>query len=451
MNNKGLTLIEVLLVILVLGIVSAISIPSMTTVFSNANKDNVLNTAVSIERAAKNFCRQDNYNSCPDNTQLTRDQLEPFLIGVDPDYDIFVWITNGIRDILVTYSKQGELSFPYTASGSLVLTIINGIEYAGASPTTSTRSLVNRPRDLLFESPDWNEELSVGDFFIYNNRLWQVREGGPDDEPPAIENDNLFRGGPYQEITEFYRVYNTYVQGDIVKFNGATFIALVDFDTIIDNMESIEPGNVVGWQEQTPFWREFNVYSKNDVVSHNGAQFKALINSINLDVSNPEPGTSWGTWQEKTDEWRAYNTYNTSDVVLYPVDGVLRRFVAITDNIQSLQTPDESGNWEQIVFVNSIQVWNQYMIYPNQGIHVLLQSEDNPEIYLEFISRTSVSAGQRPGSLDTPWNEVTVEWRFFNVYQPRDFVRHEGLDYIALITNQNVTPGTNSSVWERLD
>jgi len=56
MNNKGVTLIELLIVIVVLGIISAFAIPAVGSIISNTEKDAVLADALAIENAAKTYC-----------------------------------------------------------------------------------------------------------------------------------------------------------------------------------------------------------------------------------------------------------------------------------------------------------------------------------------------------------------------------------------------------------
>ena len=56
MNNKGVTLIELLIVIVVLGIIAAFSIPAVGNVITNAEKDSVVEDARAIESAARIYC-----------------------------------------------------------------------------------------------------------------------------------------------------------------------------------------------------------------------------------------------------------------------------------------------------------------------------------------------------------------------------------------------------------
>jgi prepilin-type N-terminal cleavage/methylation domain-containing protein len=426
MNNKGITLIEMLVTITILGIVSAISIPSATTIFENAEKDEILSYAVTLERAAKNYCRQDNYVSCPAGTELTYAELSPFINNIDTSYEMLVTVGGGLRNFFVYYAKEGEFSFPYTENGVLVFSNIDGVSYMGAVATTADREMINIPTtDSMFDAPDWEPGVfGVGDFFVYDNKLWEVRYDGFSNQPP--EGSILQPFGPFQEITEFYRPYNTYLTGDTVIYNNATFTALHD------GMSGIEPGTAFGWQEQTPNYRPFNTYTEGDIVIHNGAQFQAMHSGM----SGIEPGTAWG-WQELTDEWRFYNTYQAGDEVTHTVDGEVKEFVALYYSQGS--EPGFSSAWEEIVDLGEFGVWNEFQAY-QAGTFIV----HNDAL---FEARNYASPGQEPGLLSSPWNEITEEWRFFNVYTGGDLVIYNGILYEAQWWNQNVIPGT-SSVWQ---
>ncbi|MEK4910498.1 prepilin-type N-terminal cleavage/methylation domain-containing protein [Niallia sp. FSL M8-0099] len=54
-NEKGLTLIELLAVIVILGIIAAIAIPSISGIIQNSKEDAVRADAITILNAAKNY------------------------------------------------------------------------------------------------------------------------------------------------------------------------------------------------------------------------------------------------------------------------------------------------------------------------------------------------------------------------------------------------------------
>ena len=84
MNNKGVTLIELLIVIVVLGIISAFAIPAVGGIISNTNKGGVYNDAIQIENAAKLYCQQE---TCTNgSTTLTWVQLTEYVSSFDEAY-----------------------------------------------------------------------------------------------------------------------------------------------------------------------------------------------------------------------------------------------------------------------------------------------------------------------------------------------------------------------------
>lgn len=82
-NNQGVTLIELLIVIVVLGIISAFAIPAVGTIISNTEKDAILADAIGIENAAKLYCAS---NTCIATQSLTYDQLDDYVQSFDADY-----------------------------------------------------------------------------------------------------------------------------------------------------------------------------------------------------------------------------------------------------------------------------------------------------------------------------------------------------------------------------
>ena len=54
-NNKGFTLIELLAVIIILGVLMIIAVPSVTTYINNSRKDTYIDTAHELLGAAKHW------------------------------------------------------------------------------------------------------------------------------------------------------------------------------------------------------------------------------------------------------------------------------------------------------------------------------------------------------------------------------------------------------------
>ena len=161
--------------------------------------------------------------------------------------------------------------------------------------------------DFSFELPilpwDPNTSYQIGDRFTFDGKLWEVRALGDFTRPP--EGDKLRPFGPYQEVTDEFRSYNTYFQGDIVIFNG------LEYEALFNGMSGQTPGTVIGWQALTDEWQPFNVYFEGDIVTFNGIQYEAVDDWV-----DGEPGTIVG-WNALVDEWQFFNIYQEGDRVTF--------------------------------------------------------------------------------------------------------------------------------------
>ena len=59
--------------------------------------------------------------------------------------------------------------------------------------------------------------------------------------------------------------------------------------------------------------------------------------------------------------------------------------------------------------------------------------------------------GNQPGLMDSPWQEITDEWRDFNEYKGGDIVVYDGKQYQAWYWTKNTTPGVVDSPWQQID
>jgi len=67
-----------------------------------------------------------------------------------------------------------------------------------------------------------------------------------------------------------------------------------------------------------------------------------------------------------------------------------------------------------------------------------------------YYARYYASEGQIPGTLGTPWQEVTDQWVASNVYNAGDTAWYNGNQFEARYWTQNQTPGVISSPWQEL-
>ncbi len=99
-NQKGVTLVELLIVIVILGIIAAISVPAVGNIVSNAEKDAVLADATNLQSQVDLYCTSENDSVCdvdatgydPDTTYFEEGgtpTLDDYINDVDGEY--VVW------------------------------------------------------------------------------------------------------------------------------------------------------------------------------------------------------------------------------------------------------------------------------------------------------------------------------------------------------------------------
>ncbi|KFZ26452.1 MAG: Fimbrial protein precursor [Candidatus Izimaplasma bacterium HR2] len=98
-NNKGVTLVELLIVIVVMGIIAAFAIPAVGTIIDNTQKDAILADAIAIENAANLFCAQTTCEAVGTET-LTWAELSSYVTGIDgADYYEFDSVASPAADV----------------------------------------------------------------------------------------------------------------------------------------------------------------------------------------------------------------------------------------------------------------------------------------------------------------------------------------------------------------
>ncbi|MDK8639500.1 prepilin-type N-terminal cleavage/methylation domain-containing protein [Niallia taxi] len=115
-NEKGLTLIELLAVIVILGIIAAIAIPSIANIIEKSRFDAVKADAVQILNSAQTYISANDYQT----GTLTNEQLGAYVENVD------TFVTSGTGAYSVTVGANGALTFTGTGKkGNVTVTITN--------------------------------------------------------------------------------------------------------------------------------------------------------------------------------------------------------------------------------------------------------------------------------------------------------------------------------------
>jgi type IV pilus assembly protein PilA len=142
-NEKGLTLIELLAVIVILGIVAAIAVPSVTSIIQKSKVDAVKADAIQVLNAAKTYVAS---NGVPEDGSLGKDDLK--------DYVSDNAISEGDASFTVTVTDDGK-TFTLTA---------NNIE-AGSAKVSFTNATIK----MIDESEDYEDPITIGSASQSNN------------------------------------------------------------------------------------------------------------------------------------------------------------------------------------------------------------------------------------------------------------------------------------------
>jgi prepilin-type N-terminal cleavage/methylation domain-containing protein len=67
-----------------------------------------------------------------------------------------------------------------------------------------------------------------------------------------------------------------------------------------------------------------------------------------------------------------------------------------------------------------------------------------------FEARYYAADYQKPGELDSPWQEITDQWRNFNEYNAGAVIWYDGKQFEARYWTKNSTPGQVSSPWQEI-
>ncbi|WP_243292067.1 prepilin-type N-terminal cleavage/methylation domain-containing protein [Bacillus sp. FJAT-47783] len=120
-NERGLTLVELLAVIVILGIIAAVAVPSIGNIIQKSKEDGVKADAIAVLNAAKLYVIEQNVKSKDDTSSisLTKDAL---IEGGYLEEAGTEWST----EPTVTYNAKNELTISGAAeAGKVTLTFSN--------------------------------------------------------------------------------------------------------------------------------------------------------------------------------------------------------------------------------------------------------------------------------------------------------------------------------------
>ncbi|MDE8562816.1 prepilin-type N-terminal cleavage/methylation domain-containing protein [Anoxybacillus rupiensis] len=128
-NERGLTLIELLAVIVILGIIAAIAIPSIGGIINKSRDDAKVAEGIQIVNAAKLYMTANTPASFP--TDLTNSELDSYLDNLkDKDYK-------------VTVDKATDGKYTYTLKNHDANTVLNDADLTETELQNKTKGTGN--------------------------------------------------------------------------------------------------------------------------------------------------------------------------------------------------------------------------------------------------------------------------------------------------------------------
>ncbi|MCG7311701.1 prepilin-type N-terminal cleavage/methylation domain-containing protein [Priestia flexa] len=139
-NEKGLTLIELLAVIVILGIIAAIAIPSIGGIIQKSREDAVKADALQAINSAKVYMSSNTTSTGGSTTTITSTQLEPYLDVENEDFTVTNVIYDGSDYKFNGTGKAGSVTLTFTNATTKQIKADNkkGTRVIGDSGTNST-------------------------------------------------------------------------------------------------------------------------------------------------------------------------------------------------------------------------------------------------------------------------------------------------------------------------
>lgn len=122
-NNKGFTLVETIAVIIILGIVLSIAVPSITNVVKSTNKNRMISDAETFISEVKEYVESDTIGNTPNDKKYKlgniKSKLSKSPYGKEYKEDSYVQIVN--NNVYTVCLTDGEYKATTETEGSITV------------------------------------------------------------------------------------------------------------------------------------------------------------------------------------------------------------------------------------------------------------------------------------------------------------------------------------------
>lgn len=157
MKQDGLTLVELLIVVVVLGIIGSFGTIYTVEIINNQEKSEVYADALALEEVSRLYCYSEN---CDVGDELGENEIGSYINNLNDGYTYLVTVHEGLS-FSVVYYKEGEYSYPFSEEGHEIDDLI---------PSFSSKDFVNKFQTSNGgENPvedNQEEEIPVGEPYV---------------------------------------------------------------------------------------------------------------------------------------------------------------------------------------------------------------------------------------------------------------------------------------------
>jgi prepilin-type N-terminal cleavage/methylation domain-containing protein len=276
MNNKGFTLAEVLIVIVVMGIIGSFGSVSVSEIIENQRKGEVYADAMMLEQASRLYCLS---QTCQIGDVLGEDELDDYITNLNDGYTYEVTVHDGPL-YSVVYYKEGDYSYPFK----------DGTFLSDLVPTRSSKEDVSKY--IISGETESNNPISDQPII-------------PEGEPYILLN------GPSTAYVEIANQYNdpgvtAYTsEGDVINYTWKS--TTPDYWTLGTYEITYECYSRYDRKQCIPATRTIVVVDTTPPV-------------ININGSSTVTASQWGYWDAGA--WASDNSYESIQVITTGVDEV---------------------------------------------------------------------------------------------------------------------------------
>jgi prepilin-type N-terminal cleavage/methylation domain-containing protein len=223
MNKNGLTLIELIAVIVIIGVIAGIATFFIGNIIEDQRKSAILADAQVIESAARLYCINE---TCTIGDILTENELSNYVSNIKEDYNYQATVLDGYTYTVIIYSEN-NFSFPYNEDGILVDGLIASLanESYVNKPSGGGSSEITIPEGQPYVLLNGSETVYVEIAKTYDDpgAVAYTSEGTVIDSTWTEGSVNFWQLGTYE------RTYHAYSSFDQENCKPATrYITVVD-------------------------------------------------------------------------------------------------------------------------------------------------------------------------------------------------------------------------------